>query len=230
MKKLAVLCDFDGTIAADDVGNRLFSKFADPELSATVVEQWKQGAISSRECLEKEASLARASRTELDRFISRRKLDPFFKDFVDFTKRRDIEVVIVSDGLDYYIEKMLIRNGLAHLEFFANLLQLVDENMHVKFPHYDLLDCRDCGNCKAYHVERYRAAGYFIAYVGNGLSDRCPSRCSDLVFAKGELLEYCRGNGVDYVEFQNFRDVERELIKRFVINGDAQEGEDVVGL
>lgn len=230
MRPLAVLCDFDGTIAVDDVGNRLFRTFADPEQTAPIVDNWKKGAISSRECLEREAALARASREDLDRFVCQLKLDPYFKDFVDFTRRRGIEVVVLSDGLDYYIEQMLVRSGLGDLDFYANLLTIVDRKLQVCFPHYDKLDCRDCGNCKTFHLEKYRREGYYIVYVGNGLSDRCPCQQSDLVFAKGELLDFCRENQVSHVQFQNFRDVEREIVRRFLLNGGGYHEEGVGGL
>ena len=220
MKKIAVLCDFDGTVAREDVGNLLFQTFADAGECCQAVNQWKRGLITSRDCLEREAALARASREALDDFITQRKLDPYFKDFVDFARRRKMEIIIVSDGLDYYIERMLMRTGLAHIDFFANALHLNDHLLHVRFPYYDMLDCRSCGNCKTYHMEKYKADGYFVVYIGNGLSDRCPSKYADFVFAKGDLLDYCTKNGVESTEFRNFRDVERELLSRFVLNGD----------
>ena len=223
MKKIAILCDFDGTVARDDVGNLLFKKFADGEKCKYVVDRWKRGEISSRECLEQEAELASVSRDALNQFIAKRRLDPYFKDFVDFARRRKMEVVIVSDGLDYYIEKMLLRTGLADIDFYANKLRLNDHALHVRFPFYDLLDCRSCGNCKTYHMERYKAEGFFVVYVGNGMSDRCPSKYADFVFAKGELLDYCRENDVESIAFDNFRDVEREILRRFVLNGEIQE-------
>ncbi|MFQ5512451.1 MAG: MtnX-like HAD-IB family phosphatase [Candidatus Krumholzibacteriia bacterium] len=230
MRKIAVLCDFDGTVAQDDVGNLLFRTFADEALSLPVIEQWKKGEISSRECLEREVSLAEVSPGELDRFVNQRKLDPYFKDFVDFARRSHIEVVIVSDGLDYYVEKMLMRSGLGELEYYANTLEFNGGNLSVSFPHYDRRDCRDCGNCKTYHLSRYKDEGYYIVYVGNGLSDRCPSEYSELVFAKGDLLDFCKTKGVDFVEFKNFRDVERELVQRFVMRETRPEGEGVGGL
>ena len=217
MTRIAVLCDFDGTIARDDVGNLFFRKFGG-EGTEAIVEEWKTGRISSRECLERAAQLVDGSRADMDRFVSRRQLDPFFKDFIDFTGKNGIEVVVVSDGLDYYIEKMLLRNGLGALEFYANLSEIVDGKIHVRFPHYDMRDCRDCGNCKTHHLEQYKKAGYYIVYVGNGLSDRFPSTYSDLVFAKDELLSFCKENEINHVAFDNFRDVEREMVSRFVLS------------
>ena len=220
MKKIAVLCDFDGTVAKEDVGNLLFRTFADEDRSRNVVGKWERGEISSRECLEREADLACVNETELNSFVQSRKLDPYFKDFHDFANRRGIEVVIMSDGLDYYIERMLMRNGLGHIDFFANRLLLVENGMHVEFPHYNKLDCTDCGCCKTHHLNRYREQGYFIIYVGDGLSDRCPSEAADMVFAKGDLLQFCRSEDIDHVNFRNFRDVEREVLQRVLLNDD----------
>jgi len=47
----------------------------------------------------------------------------------------------------------------------------------------------------------------------------------DLVLAKGELLDHCRANNIGAVEFKNFRDVEREVLKRLVL--DAESGRSV---
>lgn len=221
MRKIAVLCDFDGTVAREDVGNLLFRTFAPSGDAAAVVSRWERGEISSRECLEQEAALAQCCATELHKFVQSRPLDPYFKDFHDFARQRGIEVVVLSDGLDYYIEQILIRNGLGEIEFFANQLRLEGQKMRVAFPWYNLLECTDCGCCKTHHLLRYREQGYFIVYVGDGLSDRCPCESADLVFAKGELADHCRQRNIAHVEFRNFRDVEREVLRRLVLNGDA---------
>lgn len=214
--KIAVLCDFDGTVARDDVGNLLFRTFSGNEKAMEIVQRWKAGEISSRECLENETAVARVDQNTLDSFLGDRHLDPYFKDFHDFAHRRGMEVVIMSDGLDYYIEKILVRNGLGHVQFYANKMSFTADGLTVDFPWYNLLECTDCGCCKTHHLFRYREQGYYIIYVGDGLSDRCPSETADLVFAKGDLLAHCRTHGIDHVEFSNFRDVEREVLRRLL--------------
>jgi len=222
MRKIAILCDFDGTVARDDVGNLLFRSFSENESALDVVAEWKAGKISSRECLEREAALANVDKAELDRFIRQRKIDPYFKDFHDFACKRGVEVAILSDGLDYYIEQILLRNGLGGIKFFSNHLSIADNTLHVSFPHYNKLDCTDCGCCKTHHLRRYRTEGCYIIYVGDGMSDRCPAEEADLVFAKGDLLSHCRKKGIDHVEFANFRDVEREVLRRIFLDGEFQ--------
>lgn len=222
MRKIAVLCDFDGTVANEDVGSLLFRTFSENGESKEIVRAWKRGEISSRECLEREASTACVDRPALDAFLRGCSLDPFFKDFHDFACRRGIEVVIMSDGLDYYIERLLLRNGLGHVDYFANKLRWNGRGFEVGFPWYDLLECTDCGCCKAHHLYRYRDEGYFVIYVGNGLSDRCPSEKADMVFAKGDLLAHCLEKGISHVKFRNFRDVEREVLARFFLEDDPE--------
>jgi 2-hydroxy-3-keto-5-methylthiopentenyl-1-phosphate phosphatase len=218
-EKIAILCDFDGTVAQDDVGDLLFNTFSNDGGPGDVIERWRRGEISSRECLEREAELVRARQDELDRFILKRKLDPYFKDFHDFAKKRGMEVVIMSDGLDYYIESMLIKHGLGEIDFFANRLKFNGDALEIEFPYYDMLGCQDCACCKTHHLYRYRDQGYYIIYVGDGLSDVCPCTAADLVFAKGNLLKYCRETGVNHIRYRNFRDIEREVLERIVLGG-----------
>ncbi len=224
MKKVAILCDFDGTVAQNDVGNRLFQTFGEPEACTDIVRQWKDGKISSRECLEGEAAFARVDADQLNAWIAECPLDPYFKDFYDFARKRGMEMAILSDGLDYYIRRMLYRDGLGDIEFYSNHLEIKGDRFEVTFPHYDLLSCTDCGCCKTHHLMRFRTGGYYVVYVGDGMSDRCPSESADLVFAKGDLARHCRTRGINYVSFDNFRDVEREVLQRIVLSGDFEMG------
>lgn len=220
MSKVAIISDFDGTISRRDIGHHFFGAFI-PDRAGwlELLERWRIGLISSRECLEEEMARVRADREDLDTFIGNEGLDPYFKDFIDFCDRRKYEVLVSSDGLDYYVDWLLTRSGLGFLVFNANHLVLDDTVFRgIEFPHYNTMACTRCGNCKRYHVERFRREGYCTVYVGNGYSDRCPAEHADVVMAKGELLEHCRAQKIDHVPFENFRDVERELTQRFIFH------------
>jgi 2,3-diketo-5-methylthio-1-phosphopentane phosphatase len=215
-ERVAVISDFDGTITLRDVGHHFFERFI-PDRGAheNLLERWKMGLISSRECLEREIAWVRAGRDDLDAFIDREKLDPFFKDFVDFCNRRKCELMILSDGLDYYIDAILMKYGFGFIGFKANHL-LLDGNeiSGIEFPWYAPGTCEMCANCKQEHVQKMKEEGYLTVYVGNGYSDRCPAKSADMVFAKGDLLDHCRHEGLDCISFRNFRDVEREMMSR----------------
>ena len=219
--RISILCDFDGTIAERDIGHCLFETFvSDRPKWLETLEQWKMGLIGSRECLEYEISWIEAGMADIERFVGEESLDPYFRDFVDFCVKRKYDILILSDGLDYYIDTLLMREGIGFVPFKAN--HLVHDGGRVTgidFPHFNTMKCTMCGNCKLHHLEEKQRCGYFTVYVGNGFSDRCPAEHAGLVLAKGELLDHCRREGVSCVPYENFRDVERELTNRFIITG-----------
>lgn len=220
MRRVAIISDFDGTVSRRDVGHHFFGAFIPRRREwLALLDEWRLGLISSRECLEKEFSWVRADLSDLDGFVDNEGIDPYFGDFVDFCERRGVEILIASDGLDRYIDRLLARSGLQHLAVRANRLVCNGERLAaIEFPHYDLMGCTRCGNCKRAHLEALRRAGFAVVYIGNGCSDRCPAEHADVVFAKGELLDHCRERGLAHVAFENFRDVERELTARFILH------------
>lgn len=219
-ERIVVVSDFDGTIAERDIGHHFFERFI-PRRDAheQLLENWRLGLISSRECLEQEIRWLRADRADLDRFIDDERLDPFFGDFVDFCNRNRFELLILSDGLDYYIDAILLKFGFGFIEYRANHLVLDGDRIAgVEFPWYDAQVCSMCGNCKRGHIQALRRDGLSPVYIGNGLSDRCACGHADLVFAKGELLDHCRHEKIDCVPFRTFRDVERDLTARLLMS------------
>lgn len=219
--RVAIICDFDGTISSRDVGHHFMGSFVEDKVAwEELLGKWKLGLISSKECLEKEFSWLRATREDLDRFIDGEKIDPYFKDFADFVNRGKYEFMILSDGLDYYIDFMLMKFGLGYLDFKANHLVVSEDSLErLEFPWYNPDGCTMCANCKASHVDELKDQGYYTVYIGNGYSDRCPSEKADLVFAKDDLLSHCRQKNIECIPFGNFRDVERELTKRLFLSG-----------
>jgi 2-hydroxy-3-keto-5-methylthiopentenyl-1-phosphate phosphatase len=211
---LRVFSDFDGTIALEDVGSQLFRTFAGSKADE-IVQHLLNGTISARECLTRECgAVESATRSELEEFVNKFSLDPEFGEFVDFCRRRSIPVVVLSDGLDFYVERLLQKNGLGDLPFFSNHLELVEEGASTKlvpsFPHTDA-ECFTCGNCKRNHLLTLSGDDDIIVYVGDGISDRCPIRYADIVFAKGRLIRYCQEQNITYHEFRTFDDVRLRL-------------------
>ncbi|HTY36356.1 MAG TPA: MtnX-like HAD-IB family phosphatase [Bacteroidota bacterium] len=211
---LRVYSDFDGTIAHDDVGSRLFQTFAGPRANE-IVKQLLDGSISARECLIREsAAVDDAPLGELEKFVNQFSLDPSFAEFVEFCRHRSIPVVVLSDGLDFYVERLLKKHGLGDLPFFSNHLTLSGQDGATKlvpsFPHSDA-ECLTCGNCKRNHVLTRSGDDDVIVYIGDGISDRCPVRFADIVFAKGRLIRYCQDQNISYYEFRSFRDVQERM-------------------
>ncbi len=209
-----VFCDFDGTAASEDVGSQLFRTFVG-EKAVEIVQRYLSDLIDARQCLQEEcAAVESLTPAELEQFIAQFSLDPSFTEFVEFCESRQIPLVILSDGLDFYVERILRRHGLDRLLFFANHVDFVQDGSTTKlvpsFPYTDS-ECDQCANCKRNHLLTLSADDDILVYVGDGISDRCPVRYADVVFAKKRLIKYCQQQNISYHEFSHFGDVRRQL-------------------
>lgn len=204
--KIKIFTDFDGTISINDVGDLMFEQYADSSWDQTV-QDWIDGKISSKECFIRGCNVAKVTKDQMERFSKSQKIDPYFRDFVDFCKKRDYPILVLSDGLDFYINQILSNNGFADLEVFANKVIFTDhDRIKPEFPYYEL-GCLSCGNCKGYHLKEHRKNGDTLVFIGDGYSDRCAVEEADILFAKDDLKQYCLENNNQFYEFNNFKDI-----------------------
>jgi 2,3-diketo-5-methylthio-1-phosphopentane phosphatase len=215
-----VFCDFDGTVCSHDVGEQFFLKFAG-EKAVQNIQRLLCGEITMQEWLtELCEAIPSIHQKEFFDFIDQFVIDPHFAEFVRFCHEQDIPLMILSDGLDAYIDRILLNAGLPQVLFFANRAEFQSINsrrkLAVSFPHTDA-ECNLCGNCKRNHILNASADDDIIVYVGDGYSDRCPVRYADFVFAKRQLIKHCQEQNITYFEFNHFGDVQskmQEIIER----------------
>ena len=113
----------------------------------------------------------------------------------------------MSDGLSYYIERILNIHGYKNLKIFANKLIFLNHNkIKPEFPYYEK-ECSVCANCKGLHIRKERKNNDTLVFIGDGLSDRCGVKESDIVFAKDSLKTYCLQNDIKFYQYNNFNDV-----------------------
>ena len=205
-KNIKIFTDFDGTIALNDVGDTLFATFADKACEQLILD-WRDGLISSKECLCQECALTYVTKDQLERFCDAQQIDPHFKEFVKFCEQNHYPIAVLSDGLDFYINRILENNGLGYLTVYANKLIFENENkIRPEFPYYGK-GCPNCANCKGYHVAQSHQDGELIVFIGDGYSDRCGVEHADIIFAKDDLEKFCIENRSTHYNFNNFNDV-----------------------
>jgi 2,3-diketo-5-methylthio-1-phosphopentane phosphatase len=183
---LRVFVDFDGTITRNDVGNALFRRFGGEACDA-LVDRYRSGEISAQTCFQREAeAMGRFSRATMDAFLDAQEIDASFHGLVEFCGEEGIEICILSDGLDYYIRRILKRHGLTGVPFFANVLSFTEPRddgsaqAAIAFPYSDA-ECARCACCKRNLMITRAAEEDIICFVGEGFSDRCPARYADVV-------------------------------------------------
>ena len=211
-----VVCDFDGTISAVDVTDRILETYADAEW-LDIEAEWKRGSIGSRECLSRQIQLVRADTAQIDQLADTIAIDPQFKSFADFCARAGVRLVVVSDGLDRVIARILQRNDLGHLPVYANSLLSIEADKHrLVSPHQDADCCSKAGTCKCAVIADLPSNSVepLVLFVGDGQSDFCAAaRMADVVAAKSKLLSYLRSIGKACVPFATFADVQQILAK-----------------
>lgn len=217
----AVFCDFDGTIARRDVGYNLFHHFSGGE-NDELVPDWKAGRLSTRDCLLQEAAMVHATEEEIYRFLDQFELDKGFHPFVDLCRANNIDLFVVSDGLDFYIKYLLTRNNLGQLPVIANIGRVENGGLVVEFPYHNYT-CRRCGSCKGERIREYKNGHpqeIRIVFVGDGYSDACAVNEADVIFAKKELEQYCLMHDIVSYKYDDFFDVARQVVERgYLIRG-----------
>lgn len=203
-----IFVDFDGTITRQDVGEHMFLKFGDADEARDIADRWIRKEINSIDASRQLCGTV----TDFDpglfeEFLDTMEVEESFIEFVKFCETHNIDMYILSDGLDYYIDKLLSREKLDHLKVYSNKLTFDNEgNLVPKFPYTDE-ECKLCANCKRNHILNHSSDEDITLYVGDGFSDTCPAQHVDFIFAKKSLLKYCEENRISYYPFNNFNDV-----------------------
>jgi 2-hydroxy-3-keto-5-methylthiopentenyl-1-phosphate phosphatase len=200
-----ILCDFDGTISVVDTG-LLVAETLGLDRFDEIEQSWRRGEISARECLRDQWRLIDPQRPDFREIIATLEIDPGVRDLVSLAQRHGARLVVLSDGLDFYIEAAMKRIGLPDVEFRANHAVLCEDRVEMEFPHGAEV-CEECGNCKTHWLFELRAGYTRVIYIGDGISDGCASRYCDLVFAKDLLAQACRERGQEFIPFETLSDV-----------------------
>lgn len=201
-----IVCDFDGTISRSDVTDTLMEKLGHPDWQL-LEKRWINSEIGSRDCLSGQIALLDASLQQIDACLDQIKIDPEFCRFARWAKAEAIPLYIVSDGLDYAIERILSNNNVAGLPVVANHLEQISErSWRISFPHFSP-DCQYAsGTCKC-RVAKMLNSDRFIA-IGDGQSDFCVASIADHVLAKKSLLTHCLKAGIPHTPFNSFREAQ----------------------
>jgi 2-hydroxy-3-keto-5-methylthiopentenyl-1-phosphate phosphatase len=205
-----IQCDFDGTVTERDVSFMLLDAFANGDWWRWE-EKHRAGQITVGRFNSEVFSMVTADRqTMLDYLAGRVRIRPGFEELVAFCRRQKLRLVIVSNGLDFYIRHILDGIGLPDIEVHAARTCFHRDGVRVQYvgPSGDPLD----DGFKEAHVNAFLAKGHRVVYIGDGGSDLSPARRCHQVFATDRLLSLCRRENVHCVPFDDFHDVIAGLV------------------
>ncbi len=207
--KTLVQCDFDGTITEEDISFMLLDAFANGNWRQ-LLREYQEGKISVGHFNTEAFAMVKADRQSLLKVAkSKVKIRPGFHKLVACCRRKGFRLVIVSNGLDFYIEEILSDIGMGDIEVFAAQTRFHSEGLKVQYigPDGSHLD----EDFKGAYVNLFLKEGYRIIYVGNGTSDLSPARQCHYIFATGDLLTHCQQTNLNFTAFTDFNEVVRVL-------------------
>jgi 2,3-diketo-5-methylthio-1-phosphopentane phosphatase len=200
----ALFLDFDNTIASCDVLDRVIERYSATERWRLWETDWRQGRISTRECLEQQIGDLRVTPAELIRFTDEFAIDQAFAPLLSWAAANGVETAIVSDNFAVIVAAMLERRGFPAVRIYANRLDFDADRPRASFPLRDPR-CQRCAHCKAQHVRR--VTDRLRVFAGDGLSDICPALAADVAFAKDSLAAHLQAAGRPYRPFRTLTDV-----------------------
>ena len=207
--KTLVQCDFDGTITEEEVSSALLDNYARGDWRQ-LLQQYRERKMSVLELNARSFAMVGADEATLVGALNGRfNVRAGLHDLVDCCLRKNFRLAIVSNGLGFYIRAILKGLGLDNVEVHAARASFHSRGMEVRYPGPDGRTLED--GFKEAYTRSFLEQGYRIIYLGNGESDVAPAKYAWLVFATGELLEYCRDNGLDCRPLVDFTAVVGEL-------------------
>ena len=209
--KTMVQCDFDGTITEEDVSFLLLDTFADGNWRQ-LLEEYKEDKISVGVFNTKAFAMIKADKQSLLDFVfmsGKVKIRPGFHELLSYCSEKGLNFVIVSNGLDFYIEAILRDMDINDIEVIAAQSRFSPEGVEVAYTGPDGSRLQD--GFKEAHTRQFLRQGYRIVYVGNGVSDIYPARRAHHIFATGDLLECCQETNLVCTPFADLNDVVKGL-------------------
>jgi len=202
---MIIQCDFDGTLITNNMSLLLREEFA--------TGGWRQlendylhGYLTVEQSNMLQFVLIKEPKEKLQEFVCQHiEVRPGFLEFVRYCQDTGIPLVIVSSGLDFYIETVLIQIGMRNLELHCGQTAFGKDGIIVSYtdPEGNIIN----EGFKKKYLAWLKKRDDNIIYIGDGLSDLEAARNADYVFATGHLLRLLSADSIACSAFSDFYDL-----------------------
>jgi Haloacid Dehalogenase superfamily, subfamily IB, phosphoserine phosphatase-like len=206
---LAILVDFDGTVALTDVSDTVMAEHV-PGIWEAEAAAYDAGRMGSRRLMALEMALVDVPSEDLLATAAAQPHDPSFVPFVRRAQAANVPVEIVSDGFGFFIQPALDALGVGELPVVTARTTFEGRRASIAFPNAHPT-CLVCGTCKRNRVLAHQAAGRTVVFIGDGESDRYAAGYSDVVWAKRSLVRICLEAGWEFRRWTEFHEIEAWL-------------------
>ena len=206
---MIIQCDFDGTIIRNNLSALLRENFAQGDWQK-IESDYLHGHLTVEQSNKLQYVLIKEPKEKLQEFIRQHvELRPGFLEFVKYCQSTGIPFVVVSSGLDFYIETALSRIGMRDLELHCGQTSFSMDGVIVSYcdPMGNFIDKGFKKEYLTWLKERHK----HVIYLGDGLSDLEAACHADHVFATGSLVRLLNTESVRCTAFSDFHEVLRQV-------------------
>ncbi len=206
---MIIQCDFDGTIVRNNLSVLLREKYARGDWQK-IDSDYLHGHLTVEQSNKLQFALIKEPKERLQEFARQHiELRPGLVEFVRYCQESGIPFVIVSSGLDFYIEPILAEIGMPDLELYCGQTSFGKDGVAVSYadPEGNIIN----EGFKRKHLSSLKQRDNNIVYIGDGLSDLEAARQADHVFATGHLLDLLSAESVPCHGFSDFYALLRQV-------------------
>ncbi len=206
---MIIQCDFDGTIIRNNLSVLIREKYACGDWQR-IDSDYLHGHITVEQSNKLQFALIKEPKERLQAFVRQHiELRPGFVEFVRYCQESAIPFVIVSSGLDFYIEPVLVEIGMPDLELHCGQTSFSRDGIDVSYydPEGNIIN----QGFKKKYLTWLKKRGKNIIYLGDGLSDLEAASQADHVFATGHLLDLLDTQSIACSAFSDFFDLVRQI-------------------
>ncbi len=202
---MIIQCDFDDTIIRNNLSILLRENFARGSWQK-IESDYLHGYLTVEQSNKLQFALIKEPKESLQEFVRQHiEIRPGFVEFVRYCQESAIPFVIVSSGLDFYIESVLTQIGMPDLELHCGQALFGKNGIAVSYtdPEGNIVN----EGFKNKYLTWLKKRGKNIIYIGDGLSDLEAARQADHVFATAHLLRLLSDGAVLCDGFSDFHDL-----------------------
>ena len=203
--KTLVQCDFDGTITEEDVSFLILDAFADGDWRK-LLDEYKGGRITVGSFNTRAFNMVKVDKETLQEFVKQKvRIREGLSELLDFCRSKSFRFVIVSNGLEFYIDTVFRDLGINNIEVFAAQAAFGPTGIKTKYIGPDGSELHN--DFKQAYIRRFQQDNYRIFYIGNGASDVPSAKLADHIFATDAMLNSCRKMNIECTPFVSLNDI-----------------------
>jgi 2-hydroxy-3-keto-5-methylthiopentenyl-1-phosphate phosphatase len=211
-RRKLLISDFDGTMTAKDYFIALCERHV-PDGGLQHFEDWRLGKTTHFEAMRNIFASAAPGEAALLGLMRETDIDPKLANAVAALRAADWDVVVVSAGCGWYIERILKEAGVDAI-VHASPGRIEEGRLIMERPTTSPFYSETTGIDKEAVVRDAVERGWTVAFAGDGLLDLAPASLvpENLRFARAELARALTERGQKFQPFARWSDIARKLV------------------